>query len=73
MKEINEMLNKMLNDANSLNNKKDELLKKTMSDIDRLGENKHSNFLKKSLEKANNGDLDIYSFLENVKNMDNEC
>jgi hypothetical protein len=67
--QLQEQLNKMMDDYSNLNKSKEDLFNKSMKDIDKLKNKEHVSFLKESLIDAKSGELDINSFLKKINTL----
>ena len=67
IEEASKQLNKMLSDYSKLNELNNKSFDETMKNIDELGNEEHTLFLKQSLIDAKDGKLDINQFIENSK------
>jgi hypothetical protein len=67
--QLQEQLNKMMDDYSNLSKSKEDLFNKSMKDIDKLKNKEHASFLKESLIDAKSGELDINSFLKKINTL----
>jgi len=69
--QLQEQLNKIMDDYKSISKTQETLINDTMSQINDLKDEGQSAFLKKSLQQAKSGELSISSFLEKIKDLKN--